>query len=194
MAPVKRFRLRDVMKLEANKGFKPVKDKASMAKDSQRKKDEMQASVTQADVDEVLQSTIEQRVTPYASFTYEEQLAKKHDNLYKMLAEFNRALDNEIRKGSEVAPAWYANLGERKFMPLDPTIIHTDVIEGYRNKVEFTVGRAYAPPRPDHNELWNPEAPICVGFNRSNMRKGINFVESPESIRVNSAESIIVGK
>ena len=111
-----------------------------------------------------------------------------------MLAEFNRTLDKDIKKKIEVAPAWYANLGDDKSMPLDPNILHTDILDGYRNKVEFTVGRAYAPPRPDHEELWNPEAPICVGFNRSNLKKGISFVESPEAIRVNSAESLLVAK
>jgi len=111
-----------------------------------------------------------------------------------MLAEFNKVLDNEIRKKNEIPPAWYTNLGEDKTMPLEKEIIHSEVLEGYRNKVEFTVGRAYAPPRPGHDEFWNPEAPICVGFNRSNLRKGINFVESPECIRVNSSESLLVAK
>ena len=54
VAPVKRFRLRDVTKLDVKQGFKPVKDKVSMAEDSLRRKEEMHASVTQADVDEVL--------------------------------------------------------------------------------------------------------------------------------------------
>ena len=46
VAPVKRFRLRDVNKLDATKGFKPVKDKAEMAEESMRRKEEMHASVT----------------------------------------------------------------------------------------------------------------------------------------------------
>ena len=72
VAPVKRFRLRDVNKLDATKGFRPVKDKVEMAQDSMRRKEEMHASVTQADVEEVLKETIEQRVTPYAQFGYPE--------------------------------------------------------------------------------------------------------------------------
>lgn len=111
-----------------------------------------------------------------------------------MLAEFNRSLQSEIKKGVEVAPAWYENLGENNSMPLDPEIIHTDVLDGYRNKVEFTVGRMYAPPREGHDELFNKEGPVCVGFNRGNLAKGIQFVEKPDAIRVNSAESLIVAR
>ena len=77
-------------------------------------------------------------------------------------------------------------------MPLEPEIIHSDNLDGYRNKVEFTVGRMYAPPREGIDELWNPQAPICVGFNRGNLGKGISFVEKPDNIRVISPESIRV--
>lgn len=85
-------------------------------------------------------------------------------------------------------------LGENKTMPLEADIIHTETLDGYRNKVEFTVGRMYAPPREGEDEFWNSEAPVCVGFNRGNLAKGIQFVEKPDNIRVNSAESLIVAK
>ena len=78
-------------------------------------------------------------------------------------------------------------------MPLSDEIIHSDALEGYRNKVEFTVGYQYAPPREGEDELW-AKGPICVGFNRGNLAKGISFVEKPDSIKVNSAESLIVAK
>ena len=79
-------------------------------------------------------------------------------------------------------------------MPLNPEIIHSEVIEGYRNKVEFSVGRIYEPPRQGVDELWNADAPICAGFNRVNLHKGIEFVEKPDNIRVNSAESLLLAK
>ena len=82
-------------------------------------------------------------------------------------------------------------------MPLDPEIIHAaENLDGYRNKVEFTVGRSYAPAREDkEGELYNAEtAPVVVGFNRGNLAKGISFVEKPDNIRVNSSESILVAK
>jgi len=109
-----------------------------------------------------------------------------------MLDEFSKTLINERKKGVEVAPAWFTNSGET--LPLDPTIIHSDVLDGYRNKVEFTVGRGYLPPRPGTSELWNPEGPVVVGFNRTNLSRGISFVENPEIIRVNSRQSVAVAK
>ena len=41
--------------------------------------------------------------------------------------------------------------------------------------------------------MWGP-GEICVGFNKGNLVKGFSFVESPDNIKVNSAESIIVAK
>lgn len=49
------------------------------------------------------------------------------------------------------------------------------------------MGRGYAPKD-------GPPGEICVGFNRGNMSKGIIFVDKPDNIRVNSKESLIVGK
>ena len=151
--------------------------------------------MTKEDVDAVLAESIVDRVTPYAKYSYEEQLKRKHDDLRSMLGEFNKTLNHEIKKSNEVAPAWYSMLEGEKNLPLDPQIIACeDKLEGYRNKVEFTVGRIYEPAREGHDELWNQEAPICVGFNRSNLTKGIEFVEQPDDIKVNSKESIIAAK
>ena len=73
VAQVKRFRLREVTnKLDIAKGFRPVKAASEMANDAQRRKEEKGASVTQADIDQVLQESIEARVTPYADLPYSE--------------------------------------------------------------------------------------------------------------------------
>lgn len=48
----------------------------------------------------------------------------------------------------------------------------------YRNKVEFTIGRRYQ------------DNAICVGFNTGNLSKGITFVDYPDGIKTNSAESV----
>ena len=82
----------------------------------------------------------------------------------------------------------------KKELPLDAEIIHSDRLDGYRNKVEFTVGRMYAAPRAGVDELYNREGPVCVGFNRGNLAKGIQFVEKPDNIRVNSQDSLIVAR
>ena len=134
--------------------------------------------------------TIEQRVTPYGHLAYGEQLKKKHEWLRGVLGALGNSLEKEIKRGNEIAPHWYR---QSKEMPLSDDIIHSDALEGYRNKVEFTVGYQYAPPRDGENELWS-KGPVCVGFNRGNLAKGISFVEKPDSIKVNSAESLIVAK
>lgn len=78
-------------------------------------------------------------------------------------------------------------------IPLESEIIAVPTqTEHYRNKVEFTVGRAYA-ESTDPSRLFD-EGEITVGFNRGNQYKGINFVESPDAIKVNSEASILVAK
>ncbi len=46
-----------------------------------------------------------------------------------------------------------------------------DYIDGYRNKVEFTIGKRYEDDK------------ICVGFNKGSMNKGNLFVDYPDNIR-----------
>jgi tRNA/tmRNA/rRNA uracil-C5-methylase (TrmA/RlmC/RlmD family) len=54
--------------------------------------------------------------------------------------------------------------------------------DSYRNKVEFTIGRRYQ------------DDAICVGFNTGNLNKGITYVDYPDNIKTNSAESVKVAK
>lgn len=67
-------------------------------------------------------------------------------------------------------------------------IIECDLeyIEGYRNKVEFTIGREFIDP--------SREGPLCIGFNVGNQSKGIIFAGRPDNIKVISNESKIVAK
>ncbi len=53
--------------------------------------------------------------------------------------------------------------------------------------MEFTVGRMY-------DSQLAKTGDICVGFNVGNSSKGINFVDLPDQIRVNSKESLIAAK
>lgn len=55
-------------------------------------------------------------------------------------------------------------------------------LNGYRNKVEFTIGRRF-----EDNE-------ICVGFNKGNISKGIIYVDYPDNIKAISPESLQVAK
>ena len=76
-----------------------------------------------------------------------------------------------------MTPEWF---DIKKEMPLEDEIIcYPEMIDGYRNKVEFSVGRPYAPPQDDSLNkdgqplLFDENAPICVGFNRGNLSKGL---------------------
>ena len=104
-------------------------------------------------------------------------------------------MEDLIRQSKEFSPLWYrdihlSNKNDKVLKPVCPLekIIECDenVREGYRNKVEFTVGRKFAGI--------GEEGPICVGFNKGNMAKGIMYVDEPDDIKVCSKESIIVAK
>lgn len=104
------------------------------------------AGATQADLEDLLAQSLTDRVTPYAKHAYSHQLHLKREDLKQMLAKFGTTLDKEISVGKEVAPTWYR---QNKEMPLEEQIINcADAIDGYRNKVEFTVGRCYRAPQP----------------------------------------------
>ena len=60
---------------------------------------------------------------------------------------------------------------------------------GYRNKVEFTIGRKFDSENKNDN---NCQGDICIGFNVGNLSKGVLFVEEPDQIKVNSKESLLV--
>jgi tRNA/tmRNA/rRNA uracil-C5-methylase (TrmA/RlmC/RlmD family) len=89
-------------------------------------------------------------------------------------------LKAEITKNNEPAPSWYR---ASPAIALDPQIICSDKIDAYRNKVEFTVGIKY-------DESSKSVGDACVGFNVGNSSKGINFVDLPDEIKVNSKESL----
>ena len=88
-----------------------------------------------------------------------------------------------------------------KEMPLvDDIIANKDMIDGFRNKVENSVGRRYAPAKEGQvtddgqKMLYDPQAEVCVGYNRGLLQKGLQFVEPPDNVRANSKESVIVAK
>ena len=62
----------------------------------------------------------------------------------------------------------------------------TDKLQGYRNKVEFTIGRQYAGA--------GKEGPLTVGFSQGNLTKGIMFTGLADNITVISKESLYVAK
>ena len=63
--------------------------------------------MTKADVEEVLKESIEQKVTPFAQYAYDEQLRRKHADLRQVLDSFSSTLLAEISKNNEQAPMWF---------------------------------------------------------------------------------------
>ena len=130
---------------------------------------------------------------PYHHLSYDEQIQKKSEWLQgpDVLLSFSKTLEDDIAKSKEYPPAWYRDhylkykdSGElTPACPLQKVIrCDEDYIPGYRNKVEFTIGRKYA-------GLKN-KGPICVGFNKGNMSKGILYVDDPDKITVIPQRSI----
>jgi hypothetical protein len=80
-------------------------------------------------------------------------------------------LERQIRLNKEFPPAWYRDvhlLSKEKAVAICPLekIIECDqhFIPGYRNKVEFTIGREFK-----GLPLQDNIGPICVGFTQGNM-------------------------
>ena len=106
--------------------------------------------------------------------------------MIEVLQGFSSALENDIKQNREARlPEWYTNDMKAMRQPCQLThIIECDpeYRDSYRNKVEFTIGRRYQ------------DNAICVGFNTGNLSKGITFVDYPDGIKTNSAESVQVAK
>ena len=87
-----------------------------------------------------------------------------------MLPSFTREFEAKIKENREFPPLWYADIhrkhiDEKIVEPVCPLYkvieCDQDYLEGYRNKVEFTVGRSFGGlPIGDENK-----GEICVGFN-----------------------------
>lgn len=78
-------------------------------------------------------------------------------------------------------PTWFT---KESTIPLDDSVIQSEHINAYRNKVEFTIGRKYDIENKCPGE-------ICVGFNVGDSAKGVNYVDSPAGTKVNSDESLL---
>ena len=105
----------------------------------------------------------------------------------EVLTGFTKELEILIEESREFCPTWYIDTHlkikaspDKTYIPACPLekIIECDpnYRNGYRNKVEFTIGRSFKAIRE--------KGPICVGFNIGNMAKGILFVEKPDNIKV----------
>lgn len=103
-----------------------------------------------------------------------------------MLTSFSDLLQKDVEnKREEQYPGWYTKELRELRQPCELSHIiecEEQYRNQYRNKVEFTVGRRYQ------------DNAVCVGFNTGNLSKGITFVDYPDEIKTNSAESVWVAK
>jgi hypothetical protein len=180
--------------------FKTVQSADTMLLEGQVKKELISKNVTDQDILDEVAISIEDRVTPYHHLPYPEQIKKKSDWLAnEVLPSFTREFEVKIKENREFPPMWYADIHRKHIdektiepvCPLEKVIeCDQDYIEGYRNKVEFTIGRSFGGlPIGEENK-----GEICIGFNQGNMSKGIMFVGKPDNIKVISKESVIVAK
>lgn len=106
-----------------------------------RDKIERQAeSITPQDIATALASSVVERVTPLAHLSYPQQLEQKHAWLRGVLDGFATQMRKDIESGSEATPNWFR---QQPQIPLDDVVIHSEAIDEYRNKVEFTIGMRY---------------------------------------------------
>lgn len=92
---------------------------------------------------------------PYHHLAYDEQIKRKSDWLLgtEVLTAFSAQLEDDIKKQKEYPPGWYRDhyLSHKETGVLQPVCplnkvirCDEDYIPGYRNKVEFTIGRKFA--------------------------------------------------
>jgi tRNA (uracil-5-)-methyltransferase len=110
---------------------------------------------------------VTQVVTPLAHLPYEEQLAKKKEEIIQVL----KRLARNIRKGCPAGmllPDWLAAAKDREGLPCKfEGILPSPVVDGYRNKCEFAIGLG-----PDGKQR-------VVGFQLGSFREGINAIAEP---------------
>ncbi|XP_057526869.1 zinc finger CCCH domain-containing protein 24 isoform X2 [Amaranthus tricolor] len=105
-------------------------------------------------------------VTPLAKLPYAEQLEQKKNSLTKILIKLTRNARKALPRGTAL-PEWIVNSKERGGLPCELTgIIESPLVNGYRNKCEFSVG-------------YSVHQKPTVGFLLGNFREGVTAVEEP---------------
>lgn len=75
--------------------FTKIKNDVETKEDDERRREERQA--TPEEIAEEMKVPVADRVTPYHMFTYEEQIAKKRDQILSYLEAFSTQLDNDVK-------------------------------------------------------------------------------------------------
>eukprot|EP00741_Cyanophora_paradoxa_P012785 tig00020629_g12349.t1 len=109
--------------------------------------------------------TAEDATTPLWTKPYEDQLRKKRHELLEFLRQTTKAMAREMAREKKPYPSWMAPSGR-----VACTLVSVEaspVVEGYRNKCEFSIG--YAPDSP-------PGSKPVVGFMLGLFRDGVHSV------------------
>ena len=225
------LRVKDQLDPVANKHFVPMK---RLLKPREVKVVEM----TKEEMDSEMKKDLKDKLIPYHSTPYDEQIRLKSEHLKEIFYKFINRIEKEVISGSETAlPKWLTTYwlklnevqnklnetkelpegeekeiedneeekevekeGEKegedneeekegegdnksglKLLPCDfEGVIRWDEdhMQGYRNKIEFTIGRNY-----EDNQL-------CVGFLKANATQGLFFVDYPKDLPHISKESV----
>ncbi|XP_047315236.1 zinc finger CCCH domain-containing protein 24 [Impatiens glandulifera] len=105
-------------------------------------------------------------VTPLGHMQYIDQLEYKKNNLMQMLKKLTKNARRACPNGVPL-PQWIRNSREIGGLPCNlEGIIESPLVEGYRNKCEFSVG-------------YSQQGKPTVGFMIGNFREGVTAVEEP---------------
>ncbi|KAK1398448.1 Zinc finger CCCH domain-containing protein 24 [Heracleum sosnowskyi] len=105
-------------------------------------------------------------VTPLAHMSYVDQLEHKKSSLAQMLKKLTRNARKASPNGVSL-PEWILNSREIGGLPCKlEGIVESPVVNGYRNKCEFSVG-------------YSLQGKVTVGFSLGNFREGVIAVDEP---------------
>lgn len=105
-------------------------------------------------------------VTPLAHMSYVDQLEHKKSSLTQMLKKLTRNARKACPNGVSL-PEWILNSREIGGLPCKfEGIVESPLVNGYRNKCEFSVG-------------YSLQGRVTVGFSLGNFREGVIAVDEP---------------
>ncbi|TKY67226.1 Zinc finger CCCH domain-containing protein 24 [Spatholobus suberectus] len=105
-------------------------------------------------------------VTPLAHMAYADQLEQKKNSLMQILKKLTRNARKACPNGIPL-PEWILKSREIGGLPCElEGIVASPIVNGYRNKCEFSVG-------------YSLEGKVTVGFMLGNFREGVTAVEEP---------------
>ncbi|RIB11608.1 S-adenosyl-L-methionine-dependent methyltransferase [Gigaspora rosea] len=120
------------------------------------------------------------QITPLHKLSYEDQLKHKEDLIKKSLSKFRHKIKELYKDRSLYKPTWAIEKSDSNLPCILHPTISSPILEGYRNKCEFTIGK-------------NFNGEIRIGFLLGSFKDGINTVIEPDkSLNVSELAKKIV--